>query len=227
MGEKILIIDDEEAILELLKFNLEIYGYKIFTSNTGKGILEKIIEIHPNIILLDLMLPEIDGMSICKKVRENSIWNDLRIIILSAKSQEIDKITCLEIGADDYITKPFSIRELIARIHAFSRRISPSVPTTQEIIQYHDLIIDPKEKTVLKKDKKISLTLLELKLLLYLLKNQGKISTREMIFKNVWNYEEQNNTRSLDVNIRKLRQKLEDSNNHYIETIRGIGYKLL
>lgn len=227
MKQKILIIDDEESILELLTLNLKIYGYKVFTSNTGKGVLEKIIEIQPNIILLDLMLPEVDGISICKKIPENTIWNDLRIIILSAKSEEIDKITCLDIGADDYITKPFSVRELIARIHAFARRISPVEQPTQDSIQYRNLMIKPKEKMVLKEEKKIFLTSLELKLLLYLLKNRGKIATREMIFKHVWNYEEQNNTRSLDVNIRKLRQKLEDSDNFYIETIRGIGYKIL
>lgn len=227
MGKKILIVDDEQSILELLKLNLEIYGYEIFTMDSGAGVLEEISHIQPDIILLDLMLPEINGFTLCQEIRKNPLWNEIRILIVSAKSEELDKIDCLEMGADDYITKPFSIKELIARIHAFSRRmINTPLPQPDEIT-YRDLLIHPKEKMVSKNNQKIPLTLLELKLLLYLLKHQGKIATREMIFKEVWNYEEEKNTRSLDVNIRKLRRKLEDSNNFYIETIRGIGYKLL
>jgi len=123
MGKKILIVDDEIHILELLKLNLEIYGYEVFTTDTGKGVMSLIEKIKPDIILLDLMLPEVNGIDICKRIRNNSSLNEIRILIISAKSEEIDKIVCLEIGADDYITKPFSLREIIARINAFSRRI--------------------------------------------------------------------------------------------------------
>ena len=123
MGKKILIIDDEIHILELLKLNLEIYGYEVFTTDTGNNVMSLIEKINPNIILLDLMLPGMNGIDICKKIRNNPLLNKIRILIISAKSEEIDKIVCLEIGADDYITKPFSLREMIARINAFSRRI--------------------------------------------------------------------------------------------------------
>lgn len=127
MGKKILIVDDEIHILELLKLNLEIYGYEVFTTDTGKGVMSLIEKIKPDIILLDLMLPEVNGIDICKRIRNNSSLNEIRILIISAKSEEIDKIVCLEIGADDYITKPFSLREIIARINAFSRRIESEI----------------------------------------------------------------------------------------------------
>ena len=151
MGKKILIVDDEIHILELLKLNLEIYGYEVFTTDTGKGVMSLIEKIKPDIILLDLMLPEVNGIDICKRIRNNSSLNEIRILIISAKSEEIDKIVCLEIGADDYITKPFSLREIIARINAFSRRIESeisidlnnhSLENNENYIYYKDLKID-------------------------------------------------------------------------------------
>ncbi|WP_289102245.1 response regulator transcription factor [uncultured Fusobacterium sp.] len=235
MGKKILIVDDEIHILELLKLNLEIYGYEVFTTDTGKGVMSLIEKIKPDIILLDLMLPEVNGIDICKRIRNNSSLNEIRILIISAKSEEIDKIVCLEIGADDYITKPFSLREIIARINAFSRRIESeisidlnnhSLENNENYIYYKDLKIDLIKNIVYKNNNPLELTIRELKLLIFLLTNKGKVISREKIFESVWNYENNNQTRSLDVHIRKLRQKLEDKNNSYIETIRGTGYKI-
>ena len=181
------------------------------------------------------MLPEVNGIDICKRIRNNSSLNEIRILIISAKSEEIDKIVCLEIGADDYITKPFSLREIIARINAFSRRIESeismdlnnhSLENNENYIYYKDLKIDLIKNIVYKNNNPLELTIRELKLLIFLLTNKGKVISREKIFESVWNYENNNQTRSLDVHIRKLRQKLEDKNNSYIETIRGTGYKI-
>lgn len=239
MGKKILIIDDEIHILELLKLNLEIYGYEIFTADTGNNAMSLIEKINPDIILLDLMLPGMNGIDICKKIRNNSLLNKIRILIISAKSEEIDKIVCLEIGADDYITKPFSLREMIARINAFSRRIESDSPillndspvkkdveSNENYMYYKDLKIDLIKNIVYKNNTPLELTIREFKLFIFLLNNKGKVISREKIFESVWNYENNNQTRSLDVHIRKLRQKLGDENNSYIETIRGTGYKI-
>ena len=239
MGKKILIIDDEIHILELLKLNLEIYGYEVFTTDTGNNVMSLIEKINPDIILLDLMLAGMNGIDICKKIRNNPLLNKIRILIISAKSEEIDKIVCLEIGADDYITKPFSLREMIARINAFSRRIESDstiisndspvknyMESNENYIYYKDLKIDLVKNMVYKNNIPLELTIREFKLFIFLLNNKGKVISREKIFESVWNYENNNQTRSLDVHIRKLRQKLGDENNSYIETIRGTGYKI-
>lgn len=242
MNKKILIIDDEINILELLRLNLEIYGYEVYTLDTGENAIEKIEEIKPNLILLDLMLPYMNGVEICNKIRKNPALNNIRIIILSAKSEQIDKVVCLEMGADDYITKPFGLRELIARIGANFRRINEdinfntSVDTKEKtstsndnylnennVIEYKDLKINPKKGIIYKENEVIELTVKELKLLLFLLENKGNTVTREKIIEEVWQ-NNQNHSRSLDVHIRKLRKKLDDNNNSYIETVRGIGY---
>lgn len=233
MDKKILIIDDEVHILELLKLNLEIYGYEVVTSESGEKVMDLIKDVNPDLILLDLMLPGLNGIDICKQIRNNPDLNRIRIVILSAKSEEIDKIVCLEIGADDYVTKPFSLRELIARVGAVFRRMDPSYCTekiedsnennSDDLIFYKDLKIDAKNNIIYKNNNALDFTSKEFKLFLYLLQNKGTVITREKIFEHVWNYEN-NQSRSLDVHIRKIRIKLEDKNNSYIETVRGIGY---
>lgn len=234
MNKKILIIDDEPHILELLKLNLEIYGYEVYTSDTGEGIMNIIKKINPDLILLDLMLPGISGIDICKEIRSNPELNRIRILIVSAKSEEIDKIVCLEIGADDYITKPFSLRELIARVGATFRRMDPNYCNNpnitierkkqeDNILNYKDLKIDLQNSEVYKNNQLIDFTTKEFKLFLFLIQNKGNVITREQIFEEVWNYEN-TQSRSLDVHIRKIRKKLDDHNNFYIETVRGIGY---
>ena len=221
MKKKILVIDDEEHILELLKINLEFSGYDTYAYDTGKDVLEIIEKTNPDLILLDLMLPEIDGIEICKRIRRNPKFNKIKLLILSAKSDEIDKILCLEIGADDYITKPFSLRELLARIKAIFRRVDFEYDNT--VIYYKDLKVDLKKGEIYKGEIKLNLTTKEFKLFSFLLLHKGEVLLRENIIEQVWKFDN-NNSRSLDVHIRKLRIKLGDKNNSYLETIRGIGY---
>lgn len=238
MKKKILVIDDEEHILELLKINLEFSGYDTYAYDTGKDVLEIIEKTNPDLILLDLMLPEIDGIEICKRIRRNPKFNKIKLLILSAKSDEIDKILCLEIGADDYITKPFSLRELLARIKAIFRRVDFEYDNTveemkkidekkedikEEIIYYKDLKVDLKKGEIYKGEIKLNLTTKEFKLFSFLLIHKGEVLLRENIIEQVWKFDN-SNSRSLDVHIRKLRIKLGDKNNSYLETIRGIGY---
>lgn len=224
-GERILIIDDELNIVELLKYNLESEGYKVFYALTGKDGLKLSIQKKPDIILLDIMLPEMDGFDVCKEIKKNSDTENIAIIMLTAKSEELDKILGLEIGADDYITKPFSVRELQARIKAVLRRNNKKDKT--EVVSIGDLNIDFNKHEVLKCGNIIELTLKEFELLKLLLLNKGKVLTRDFLLDKVWGYDYYGETRTVDVHVRHLRQKIEDDDRNplYIETVRGIGYK--
>ncbi|MFK4785959.1 response regulator transcription factor [Fusobacterium sp. MFO224] len=220
--KKIFIIDDENYILELLKINLEMEGFQVVTSNTGKNVLNILDREKPDLILLDLMLPEINGFDICKKIKSFEKYKNIGIIIISAKSEENDKIVGLEIGADDYITKPFSIKEIIARINAVTRRTSKNSTENKNYI-----VLDIKNNTILKNGEILELQTKEFNLLKYLIKNKGRVVSRQELLENVWNYDSPSSTRSLDVYIRKLRVKLQDENESIITTIRGQGYKFL
>lgn len=224
-GERILIIDDELNIVELLKYNLEAVGYKVFYALTGKDGLDLSIQKKPDIILLDIMLPEMDGFDVCKEIKKNKDTENIAIIMLTAKSEEFDKILGLEIGADDYITKPFSIRELQARIKAVLRRNYKK--DTNKIVSIGELTIDFNKHEVLKSGNIIELTLKEFELLKLFLLNKGKVLTRDFLLDKVWGYEYYGETRTVDVHVRHLRQKIEDNDKNplYIETVRGIGYK--
>lgn len=221
--EKILIVDDEAFILELLKINLEVKGFEVITSNKGENIFSILDKEKPNLLLLDLMLPGINGLDICKSIKKSKKYKNLGIIIISAKSEENDKIIGLEIGADDYITKPFSIKEMIARINAVIRRTSktPVKLETKKISLIED------KNIILKEGVPLDLKAKEFNLLKYFIKNKGRVISREELLVNVWNYEKDFNTRSLDVYIRKLRVKLNDQNENIITTVRGKGYKFL
>ncbi len=224
-GEKILIVDDELHIVELLKYNLEANGYKVDFSLNGKEGLDKSIKNKPSLILLDIMLPEMDGFDVCKELKKNKETQGIPIIMLTAKGEEFDKILGLELGADDYITKPFSVRELLARIKAVLRR---NVKGEQEqALTFGDLTIHLDKHEVLKEGEYVELTLKEFELLRLLVMNKGKVLTRDFLLDKVWGYEYYGETRTVDVHIRHLRQKIEedDSNPRYIETVRGIGYK--
>ncbi|MDF2672679.1 MAG: response regulator transcription factor [Clostridiales bacterium] len=224
-GEKILIIDDELHIVELLRYNLESNGYKVIFSLNGREGLNIAIEEKPDLILLDVMLPELDGFDVCKEIKKNKEIEFIPIIMLTAKSEEFDKILGLELGADDYITKPFSVRELLARIKAVLRR---NVKEEQEkALGFGDLIIYLDKHEVVKKGEKVELTLKEFELLRLLVVNKGKVLTRDFLLDKVWGYEYYGETRTVDVHVRHLRQKIEDDdrNPRYVETVRGIGYK--
>jgi two-component system alkaline phosphatase synthesis response regulator PhoP len=224
--EKILIVDDEEHIVELMKFNLENAGYKIITAYNGIDAIKLTKSEHPRLVLLDLMLPGLDGFDVCKEIRKDSMTANIPIIMTTAKGEELDKILGLELGADDYITKPFSIRELVARVKAVLRR-TVSTPSFEKSLNIGNLTIDFLKHDVLRNGEKVELTLKEFELLETLVQNRGKVLTRDMLLDKIWGYEYIGETRTVDVHIRHLRKKIEDDdkNPRFIETIRGIGYR--
>ncbi|MCY6356754.1 response regulator transcription factor [Clostridium sp. ZS2-4] len=224
--EKILIVDDEEHIQELIKFNLENSGYKVLCANDGLEAL-KIAKMElPQLILLDVMLPGMDGYDVCKEIRRHNVISNTPIIMITAKGEELDKILGLELGADDYLTKPFSVRELVARVKAVLRRIRTQYPI-DNVCNFGNVTIDFEKHEVVKNNKKIDLTLKEFELLEVLIKNKGRVMTRDFLLDKVWGYEYIGETRTVDVHIRYLRKKIEDDdkNPKFVETIRGIGYR--
>lgn len=222
----ILIVEDEKAISDIIKFNLVKEGFKVETAFDGQDGLNKALNISPDLILLDVMLPMMDGFSVCKKVRETS---SVPIIMLTAKEEEVDKVLGLELGADDYITKPFGMRELVARIKANIRRvdlIDNSKNQPEDIQNFGNLDIDMNRYEARKNGKSLELTLREFELLKYLAERENKVFSREQLLEEVWGYEYYGDIRTVDVTVRRLREKVEDdsSNPNYIMTKRGIGY---
>lgn len=217
----ILIVDDEKLIVKGLKHSLEQNGFKVFVAYDGKQALDILNRQIIDFILLDIMLPEIDGITLCKQIRQKS---EIPIIILTAKSDEIDKILGLEFGADDYVTKPFHTRELIARINAVYRRFN-KIKSVDEIIETAWLKLNTAKFSLYKRDNEISLTSKEYDLLQILMKNAGRVFTREMLFDIVWN-ESLCDTRTVDMHISNLREKIEDnpSSPQFIKTKWGVGY---
>ncbi|AGX42350.1 response regulator transcription factor [Clostridium saccharobutylicum] len=226
-NEKILIVDDEEHIVELLKFNLLNAGYEVITANNGIDALKMAKSENPSLLLLDLMLPGIDGFEVCKEIKRDKNMQKTSIIMLTAKGEELDKILGLELGADDYITKPFSVRELLARAKAVLRRTNTFDIEDEEVYDSQNLKINFERHEVYVDGKKIDLTLKEFELLQILVKNKGKILKREVLLDKIWGYEYIGETRTVDVHIRYLRKKIEqdDKNPKFIETIRGVGYR--
>ncbi|MGL5380483.1 winged helix-turn-helix domain-containing protein [Clostridium sp.] len=224
--EKVLVVDDEGHIVELISYNLINEGYKVITANNGLDAFKKAKEEKPNLILLDLMLPGMDGFDVCKAVRGEKELKNTSIIMLTAKGEELDKILGLELGADDYITKPFSVRELLARVKAVLRRVV-QVEDENEIFTCDGLSINFDRREVIIDKNRIDLTLKEFELLDILVKNKGKILTRDTLLDKIWGYEYIGETRTVDVHIRYLRKKIEqdDKNPKFIETIRGVGYR--
>ncbi|KOO48303.1 response regulator YycF [Viridibacillus arvi] len=230
MDKTILVVDDEKPIADILQFNLIKEGYKVICAYDGDEALEKVEEIKPDLMLLDIMLPKRDGIEVCREVRKKY---DIPIIMLTAKDSEIDKVLGLELGADDYVTKPFSTRELIARVKANMRRHQSTIATeeqeeTSSDIVVGSLIIQPEAYLVLKRDEAIELTHREFELLHYLAKHIGQVMTREHLLQTVWGYDYFGDVRTVDVTIRRLREKIEDNPSHpaWIVTRRGVGYYL-
>lgn len=225
-AKNILIIEDEVSISDIIKFNLLKDGFTVDTAFDGETGLKKALNGNPDLILLDLMLPLLDGFEVCKRVRETS---NVPIIMLTAKEEEVDKVLGLELGADDYITKPFGMRELIARIKANTRR-NDVLPTNDgeniEPESFGNLVIDMNKYEIQKNGIALDLTLREFELLKYLTERENKVFSREQLLKEVWGYEYYGDIRTVDVTVRRLREKLEDdsSDPKYIMTKRGIGY---
>lgn len=230
----VLIVDDEEHILELLKYNLENSGFGVIQADTGEECLDKLSQNHIDIIVLDLMLPGIDGLEVLRRIR-NSEYKKIPIIMLTAKNEEIDTVLGLEMGADDYIGKPFGIHELIARVKAVLRRNEKAILETnikdenQDIIQIDNLIINKSTHEVNVGHRSVELTLKEFELLYLLAKNKGRVFDREYLLEKIWGYDYGGETRTVDVHIRNIRKKIEeeDKNPKHIKTIRGLGYKFM
>ncbi|MGE5330029.1 MAG: response regulator [Deltaproteobacteria bacterium] len=227
--ELIYVIEDEQHIQQLIKYNLETSGFRVSVFNDGESALENYELDRPDMFILDIMLPGIDGLEICKKLRANSRTKNIPIIMLTAKGEEFDRVLGLELGADDYITKPFSVRELIARTKALFRRTYSTSSVEDSIIKCGDIIINCNRHEVTKNSVKIDLPLKEYELLKLLALNPGIVMSRELLLEKIWGFDYFGETRTVDVHIRYLRQKVEDddSNPTYIETVRGIGYKFV
>lgn len=226
MASKILVVDDEQSIVDILRENLEREGYETIEAYDGQQALDLALSENPDLILLDCMLPKLDGFDVCRKLRQETL---VPIIMLTAKSEEIDKVLGLELGADDYIVKPFSMREVMARVKALLRRSHFSETGQQDtssIIEFGDLRIDQKAYEITMKDQPINLTLREYELVLFLALNAGQVFSRETLLEKVWGYEYFGDVRTVDVTIRRTREKLEPNqdNYQYILTKRGVGY---
>ncbi len=220
--ETILVVDDEQNIIELARLYLEQDGYRVEQANTGRQALDKIKAVDPALMILDLMLPELDGWEVCRRVRAGS---DLPIIMLTARDDDVDKIVGLELGADDYLTKPFNPRELVARVKAILRRAErSSVPT--KAIRLGDLTIDPARREVLVAGKSIDLRTKEFDCLLTLAEHKGIVLSREKLLELAWGYDFAGQTRTVDVHVAHLRKKISHSTAQ-IETVTGVGYKLV
>jgi two-component system, OmpR family, response regulator VicR len=229
MQKKILVVDDERPIADILQFNLKKEGYDVQCAYDGDQAVEMVENMQPDLVLLDIMLPGRDGMEVCREVRKKY---EMPIIMLTAKDSEIDKVLGLELGADDYVTKPFSTRELIARVKANLRR-HQAAPAPEEEVDTNEiavgaLTIHPDAYIVSKRGETIELTHREFELLHYLAKHIGQVMTREHLLQTVWGYDYYGDVRTVDVTVRRLREKIEDNPSHpsWIVTRRGVGYYL-
>ena len=231
MSQKILVVDDEQSIVTLLKYNLETAGYIVEVAYDGEEALKKVETEQPELIVLDVMLPKKDGIEVCKTIRSDK--NLVPILMLTAKDDEFDRVLGLELSADDYMTKPFSPREVVARVKAILRRSQFVNEIEKEDVDDEDIIIGsirirPEFFEVYKEDELLELTPKEFELLLYLIERQGRVITREHMLNSVWNYEFAGDSRIVDVHISHLRDKLEENPKQpkLIKTVRGLGYKL-
>jgi len=225
MAQRILVVDDEPDLLELVRVNLRQAGFQVETAATGREALDLLRRSPPDLLLLDLMLPDISGTDICRQVRADPERADVPIIMLTARADEIDRVVGLELGADDYVTKPFNPRELVARVKAILRRTRRAV-RTEVPIHVGDVTIDPARHKVTISGQPVELRPKEFDLLLTLAEHQGIVLNREQLLNLVWGYDFYGETRTIDVHIAQLRKRLAHSTTE-IETVLGVGYKLV
>jgi DNA-binding response OmpR family regulator len=243
VARKILVVDDEAVLLETIAYNLEQAGYQVLTTTDGGGALEAARKEHPDLIILDIMLPGMDGLEVCRQLRRENGTATTPIVILTAKGDEIDKVVGLEVGADDYVTKPFGRRELLARVRALLRRadypnasedrqaqgagepVEEPRPANRELVA-GPLRIDLAGRRVNSRGQDLDLQPKQFDLLVYLVRNRGTVLTRDQLLHNVWGYDYAGDTRTVDVHVRWLREKLEEdpANPKLIQTVRGVGY---
>ncbi len=223
-GERILVVDDEANIVDLVKLYLEREGYRVDSAGDGAIALEKIREQEPALVVLDIMLPEVDGFEVCRRTRANS---EVPIIMLTARDEDFDKIVGLELGADDYLTKPFNPRELVARIKAILRRSERAERVEKKVAHVGDVTVDPARREVTVGGEPIELRTKEFDLLMTLVEHRGIVLTREQLLNLVWGFDFYGQTRTVDVHVAHLRKRLANSMTVKIETITGVGYKLV
>ncbi len=228
---RILIVEDESTIAEAIRYNLKREGYEVTIASDGQAALVRFEQEKPDLVLLDLMLPKLDGVSVCRKLRQAS---NVPIVMLTARDEEIDKVVGLQVGADDYVTKPFSMRELIARVQAMLRRVELDQATVSlaadaggQVLAIEDLVIDTAQHEVRQADQPLDLTPKEFDLLYFLASHRGRVFSREALLERVWGYSYGGETRTVDVHVRGLREKLQDdaAAPRYIETVRRVGYR--
>ena len=225
MKSKILVVDDEPDALELVGFNLKRAGFEVLTASDGTEALKKARELLPNLIVLDLMLPELDGLEVCKILRGHAQTEAIPIIMVTAKAAEIDRVLGLELGADDYLTKPFSPRELVLRIRNLLGR-RPGAEASKELIRIGQISIDLARHEVVVQRKRVELTATEFRLITVLAQRRGRVQSREQLLRDVWEYDSAIDTRTVDTHMRRLREKLGPAASH-LDTVRGVGYRFL
>jgi DNA-binding response OmpR family regulator len=225
MKQKILVVDDEPDAVELIEFNLKGAGYEVVSANDGEEALKKARMTLPDLIILDLMLPEVDGMEVCKILRRDQKTSGIPIVMLTAKAAEIDRVLGLELGADDYVTKPFSPRELVLRVKRLLRS-GQNAEEKADRIEWKELTVDiPRHQTTVK-GKHVELTATEFKLLMVLAQRKGRVQSREQLLHDVWEYDNLIDTRTVDTHMRRLREKLGTAAK-YLDTVRGVGYRFV
>ena len=225
MKPRILVVDDEPEAVELIEFNLKQSGYLVTTAGDGADALKKARTQTPDLVVLDVMLPEMDGFEICKTLRQDIATSKIPIIMLTAKAAEIDRVLGLELGADDYLTKPFSTRELLLRIKKILARGQPAEPLEQ-LLRFGDLAIDTPRHVASWRDKPFDLTATEFKLLTILAQRTGRVQSRDQLLRDVWEYDSMIDTRTVDTHMRRLREKLGPASKH-LDTVRGVGYRFV
>ena len=225
MKQRILIVEDEPEAVELLEFNLKQAGYAVTSAADGAEALKKIRAAPPDLILLDVMLPEMDGFEICKLVRLEAATAKIPIIMLTAKASELDRVLGLELGADDYLTKPYSPRELLLRVKKILARSAP-VEKAKEQLRFGDLLIDVPRHIATWKNKPMDLTATEFKLLTILAQRAGRVQSRDQLLRDVWEYDSVIDTRTVDTHMRRLREKIGAAAKH-LDTVRGVGYRFV
>ncbi|HEY1351181.1 MAG TPA: response regulator transcription factor [Ktedonobacteraceae bacterium] len=241
MGNKILVVDDEIVLLETIVYNLEQAGYQVFTATDGVSALEAAHREQPDLVILDVMLPGIDGLEVCRQLRHRDETSDMLILMLTARGEEIDKVVGLEMGADDYVTKPFGKHELLARVRAILRRLQKTAPleegSAQEsgghtrpprTLEAGPIWMNLDGRRVLCRGQELELQPKQFELLRFLMQNRGTVLTRDQLLQNVWGYDYAGDTRTIDVHVRWLREKLEEdpASPRLIQTVRGVGYCL-
>lgn len=224
MKPKILVVDDEPDAVELIAFNLQAAGFEVVTAADGAEALRKTRSHAPKLVVLDLMLPEVDGLEVCKLLRRDPATAGIPILMLTARASEVDRVVGLELGADDYVTKPFSPRELVLRVKKLLERGQPAPP--RERLSHGVLLLDVPRHLVTVRGKRVDLTATEFKLLHLLIERAGRVQTRDQLLKDVWEYDVAIDTRTVDTHMRRLREKLGPAARH-LDTVRGVGYRFV